>query len=31
MNLQEKLITVKKIFLNIGKQTLETSYTLSLG
>ncbi len=31
MNLQDKLITVKKIILNIGKQMLETSYTLSLG
>jgi hypothetical protein len=31
MNLQEELITVKKIFLNIVKQMLETSYTLSLG
>jgi len=31
MNLQEELITVKKKILNIGKQMLETSYTLSLG
>ncbi len=31
MNLQKELMTVKKIFLNIGKKMLETSYTLSLG
>jgi hypothetical protein len=31
MNSQEKLITIKEIFLDIGKQMLETSYTLSLG
>ncbi len=31
MNSQEKLITIKGIFLNIGKQMLETSYTLNLG
>jgi hypothetical protein len=30
-NSQEKLIIVKEIFLDIGKQMLETSYTLSLG
>jgi len=31
VNSQEKLITIKEIFLDIGKQMLETSYTLSLG
>jgi hypothetical protein len=31
MNSQEKLIIVKEIFLDIGKQMLKTSYTLSLG
>ncbi len=31
MNSQEKLITIKGIFLNIGKQMLETNYTLNLG
>jgi malate synthase len=30
VNLQEKLITIKEIFLNISKQMLETSYTLNL-
>jgi hypothetical protein len=28
---QEKMITIKEIFLDIGKQMLETSYTLNLG
>jgi hypothetical protein len=31
VNSQMKLIIVKKIFLDIGKQMLETCYTLSLG
>jgi hypothetical protein len=31
VNSQEKLITIKEIFLDIGKQMLKTSYTLSLG
>jgi hypothetical protein len=31
MNSQKKLITIKGIFLDIGKQMLETSYTLNLG
>jgi hypothetical protein len=31
MNSQEKLNIVKNFFLNIGKQMLETSYTLNLG
>jgi hypothetical protein len=31
VNSQEKLITVQETFLDIGKQMLETSYTLSLG
>jgi hypothetical protein len=31
VNSQEKLITIKEIFLDIGKHMLETSYTLSLG
>ncbi len=31
MNSQEKLITVEEIFLDIGKQMLETSYILNLG
>jgi hypothetical protein len=31
VNSQEKLIIVEKIFLDIGKQMLETSYTLNLG
>ncbi len=33
VNSQEKLITIKDIFLDItiGKQVLQTSYTLSLG
>ncbi len=31
VNSQEKLIIVEEIFLNIGKQMLETSYTLNLG
>ncbi len=30
VNSQGKLITVKEIFLDIGKQMLETSYTLNL-
>jgi hypothetical protein len=30
MNSQEKLIIVEEIFLDIGKQMLETSYTLNL-
>ncbi len=31
MNSQGKLITIKEIFLDIGKQMLEISYTLNLG
>jgi hypothetical protein len=31
VNSQEKLIIIKEIFLDIGKQMLETSYTLNLG
>jgi hypothetical protein len=31
MNSQGKLTTIEKIFLNIGKQMLKTSYTLNLG
>ncbi len=31
VNSQEKLITIEEIFLNIGKQMLETNYTLNLG
>ncbi len=31
MNSQGKLITVEEIFLDIGKQMLEISYTLNLG
>jgi hypothetical protein len=31
VNSQEKLITIKKIFLNIGKKMLKTSYILNLG
>ncbi len=31
MNSQEKLITVKEIFLDISKQMLKTSYSLNLG
>jgi dsDNA-specific endonuclease/ATPase MutS2 len=31
VNSQEKLITLEEIFLDIGKQMLETSYTLNLG
>ncbi len=31
MNSQEKLITIEEIFLDIGKQMLETSYSLNLG
>jgi hypothetical protein len=31
VNSQEKLIKIEEIFLNIGKQMLETSYILSLG
>ncbi len=31
VNSQGKLIIVKEIFLDIGKQMLETSYTLNLG
>jgi hypothetical protein len=31
MNSQGKLITLEEIFLDIGKQMLETSYTLNLG
>ncbi len=31
MNSQEKLITIQEIFLDIGKQMLETSYVLNLG
>jgi hypothetical protein len=30
MNSQKKLITVKEIFLYIGKQMLETNYILNL-
>ncbi len=30
MNSQGKLITIEEIFLNIGKQMLETNYTLNL-
>jgi hypothetical protein len=30
VNSQEKLITIKEIFLNISKQMLKTSYTLNL-
>jgi hypothetical protein len=30
MNSQEKLIIVEEIFLDIGKQMLETNYTLNL-
>jgi hypothetical protein len=31
MNSQEKLITLEEIFLDVGKQMLETNYTLNLG
>jgi hypothetical protein len=31
MNSQEKLITIEEIFLDIGKQMLETNYSLNLG
>jgi hypothetical protein len=31
VNSQAKLIIVEDIFLDIGKQMLETSYTLNLG
>jgi hypothetical protein len=31
MNSQEKMIIIKEIFLGIGKQILETNYTLNLG
>jgi hypothetical protein len=31
VNARKKLIIVEEIFLDIGKQMLETSYTLSLG
>ncbi len=31
MNSQDKLIIVKEIFLDIGKQMLKTSYTFELG
>jgi hypothetical protein len=31
VNLQEKLITIKEIFLDISKQMLKISYTSSLG
>jgi hypothetical protein len=31
VNSQGKLIIVEEIFLDIGKQILETSYTLNLG
>jgi hypothetical protein len=31
VNSQEKLITIKEFFLDIGKQMLQTNYTLSLG
>jgi hypothetical protein len=31
VNSQEKLITIKEIFLDIGKQMLKTSSTLNLG
>jgi len=31
LNSQEKLITVKEIFLDISKQILKSSYTLNLG
>jgi len=31
MNSQEKLITIKEIFMDIDKQMLETRYTLNLG
>jgi hypothetical protein len=30
VNLQRKLIIVEEIFLDIGKQNLETNYTLNL-
>jgi len=30
VNSQEKLITIKDIFLNVSKQMLKTSYTLNL-
>jgi len=30
VNSQQKVITIKEIFLDIGKQMLETSYTLNL-
>ncbi len=30
MNSQGKLTTIEEIFLNIGKQMLETNYTLNL-
>jgi hypothetical protein len=30
VNSQGKLITIEEIFLNIGKQMLETNYTLNL-
>jgi hypothetical protein len=31
VNSQGKLITIKEIFLDIGKKMLETSYALNLG
>jgi hypothetical protein len=31
MNSQEKLIIIKEMFLGIGKQMLQSSYTLNLG
>jgi hypothetical protein len=31
VNSQGKLITIEEIFLDIGKQMLETSYILNLG
>jgi hypothetical protein len=31
VNSEEKLITIKEIFLDIGKQMQEISYTLNLG
>ncbi len=31
MNSQGELITIKEIFLDIGKQMLEINYTLNLG
>jgi hypothetical protein len=31
VNSPKKLITIEKIFLDIGKQMLKTNYTLNLG